>query len=97
MARAKLTFADVKASKVPGPTESPKAPEPEARGRGRPPKRDPDAKTYGMTLRVSAGLRKALRKAAEDDTDRGGEVVSVHDVIMGAVEAELSRRGIPTG
>lgn len=101
MARAKLTFADVKASKAPAPAasaaESPQAPEPQGKKPGRPAKRDPDTKTFGMTLRVSGEMRKALRKAAEDDTDARGLVVSVHDVIMGAVEAELARRGIPTG
>lgn len=99
MARAKLTFAGVKASKAPAASaaEAPQAQEPQAKKPGRPAKRDKDTKTYGMTLRVSGELRKALRKAAEDDTDNSSEVVSVHDVIMGAVEAELARRGIPTG
>lgn len=100
MARAKLTFDGVKASKgAPAPSPAPathEAPPADPKGRGRPAKRDPNEKTFGMTLRFSGGLRKALRKAAEDDTDAKGAVVSVHDVILAAVEAELKRREIPT-
>ena len=69
----------------------------EKRGRGRPAKRDPDAKTFGMTLRIPGSLRLALRRAAERETDAKGRVVSVHDVILEAVDAYLARKGIKEG
>ena len=47
-----------------------------------------------MTLRVTANLRKALRHLAEVETDKRGQVVSVHDVIVQAVESHLTRNGI---
>jgi hypothetical protein len=47
-----------------------------------------------MTLRMSADLRLALRAAADQDTARSRSVVSVHDVILKALKADLKRRGI---
>lgn len=64
----------------------------EGRGRGRPAKRDPNAKTFGMTLRISSDMRRALRRLAEDETDERGHVVSIHDVILEAVQAHLTRK-----
>ena len=62
---------------------------PEKRGRGRPAKRAPETKVYGMTLRVTSALRNALRHLAEVETDERGQVVSVHDVIMQAISEHL--------
>jgi hypothetical protein len=69
------------------------AAEPEKRGRGRPKKRA-EGKPFGMTLRVSGPLRLALRRAAEQETDAKGQVVSVHDVILKAVGDHLARKGV---
>lgn len=97
MARAKMTFADVKASKAPidqvsadstdGASEGPQ------RTRGRPAKHVPGEKIFGMTLRIPGELRKSLRQVADIETDRAGAVVSVHDVILQAIHADLKRRG----
>ena len=72
---------------------------PAKRGRGRPPKRKAPALggqtiTFGQTIRMTPGLRKALRAAADAETDAKGKVVSVHDVILDAVHAHLRRKGI---
>ncbi len=99
--RASLNFDALKGSKaIPatgeGETPAPavvKA-EPAKRGRGRPPVRAPGAKVFGMTLRIPGELRLALRRLAEQETDSRGRVVSVHDVILQAVEAHLSRKGV---
>ena len=64
-----------------------------ARGRGRPVKRDPEAKIFGMTLRIPGHVRIALRRLAESETDKRGRIVSVHDVIVQAVESHLARKG----
>ena len=53
-----------------------------------------DGRQFGMTLRMSADLRLALRAAADQDTARSRSVVSVHDVILKALKADLKRRGI---
>lgn len=97
--RPALTFAAVRADK-PG-SDAPQA-TPEDAGSnqgtagkskaGRPPKGD--ARQFGMTLRMSADLRLALRAAADQDTAKAGSVVSVHDVILKALQADLRRRGI---
>lgn len=97
--RASLSFDAVKASKASPPaTEPPPAPaaaEPEEkRGRGRPPKRAADEKVFGMTLRVPGNLRRALRRLAEEETDNANQVVSVHDVILEAVQDHLRRKGV---
>lgn len=99
--RASLSFDAVKASKgapadpAPPAAEAPSpAPAEAKRGKGRPAKRDPSARVFGMTLRISPGMRKALRRAAEMETDKRGSIVSVHDVILEALEAHLSRRGV---
>jgi len=102
--RASLSFDAVKASKgAPVAEASPAADltKPdigaggEKRGRGRPVKRSPDAgKVYGMTLRIPGNLRKAMRRLAENETEARGRIVSVHDVILQAVEAHLSRKGV---
>ncbi len=67
------------------------------RTRGRPTKRDPEEKTFGMTLRVPGSLRLALRRAAERETDAEGKVVSVHDVILAAVKTHLASKGVKVG
>lgn len=70
---------------------------PAKRGRGRPPKGAQPASagtTYGQTIRMTPGLRKALRAAADAETDAQGKVVSVHDVILQAVQSHLKRKGI---
>lgn len=104
--RGSLTFDAVKASKAappagePAPPPAPAAePSPKAtrRGRGRPAKREEGVKLYGMTLRIPSAYRNALRRAAEQETDRQGRVVSVHDVILEAVEKHLRRKGIAMG
>jgi hypothetical protein len=46
-----------------------------------------------MTLRVPGDLRKVLRRMAEHETDERGQVVSVHDVLLGLVVAEARARG----
>lgn len=101
--RASLSFDAVKASKAAPPvtTAPPAAPEPTeggdgegGRGRGRPRTRPADVKIYGMTLRIPGELRRALRRLAEDETDERQRVVSVHDVILEAVEAHLARKGV---
>lgn len=98
--RASLSFDAVKASKGgaadPAPPAVEPAPMPAApakRGRGRPAKRDPAARVFGMTLRIPGDLRRELRRLAEDETERQGRVVSVHDVILDAVAAHLARKG----
>lgn len=93
--RASLTFDALKGSKAGAAPEAAapaKVDLPEKRGRGRPPVRDPDAKVFGMTLRIPGDLRKALRRVAEDETEARGRVVSVHDVILQAIEAHLARK-----
>lgn len=102
--RASLSFDALKESKAAPasgegeagrPAVVPAQPPPAVkRGRGRPAKRAPGLKTFGMTLRVSGPLRLALRRAAEKETDARGEVVSVHDVIVEAVTAHLARKGV---
>jgi hypothetical protein len=62
-------------------------------GPGRPRKRPADERIYGMTLRVPGDLRKVLRRMAEHETDERGQVVSVHDVLLGLVVAEARARG----
>lgn len=89
--RGKLTFDAVKASKATTPAEGDTT-TPEKRGRGRPAKRAGDERLFGMTLRIPGELRLALRRAAEDETDRQGRVVSVHDVILAAIESHLAAR-----
>jgi hypothetical protein len=92
--RASLTFEAVKASKAaPAPVEALAEPIAPAKAKaGRKAKRT--GQVYGMTLRVSPELRRALRTAADQETDKAGRVVSVHDVVMTAIERHLSRRGI---
>jgi hypothetical protein len=100
--RASLSFDALKGSKATPATGEGEAQaartaptaKAEKRGRGRPAKRDPDAKTFGMTLRIPGSLRLALRRAAERETDAKGRVVSVHDVILEAVDAYLARKGV---
>ena len=97
MARAKMTFADVRASKasldqVPADSTD-RASEGPQRTRGRPSKQVPGEKIFGMTLRIPGELRKSLRQVADIETDRAGAVVSVHDVILQAIHADLKRRG----
>jgi len=67
------------------------------RGRGRPRKVSgvtAATKTFGQTIRMTPGLRRALRAAADAETDRTSSVVSVHDIILKAVRAHLKREGI---
>jgi hypothetical protein len=98
--RPALTFDAVKAAKPdqaapPPATDLPTEAAQEALvKRGRRPKAD--GRVYGMTLRISPALRRALRLAADADTEssRTGAIVSVHDVILKAVNADLKRRGI---
>jgi hypothetical protein len=101
--RASLSFDAVKSGKgaqaaepAPAPAADAGQPAPK-RGRGRPEKRPAGVKVYGMTLRVPGDLRRALRRLAEQETDAGGKVVSVHDVILQAVEAHLARKGVKLG
>ncbi|OXE37430.1 MAG: hypothetical protein CGW95_01645 [Phenylobacterium zucineum] len=101
--RASLSFDAMKGTKVggadspsltsPATTAPPKPPAAEKRGRGRPIKRDPESKIYGMTLRIPGHVRIALRRLAESETDKRGRIVSVHDVIIQAVESHLARKG----
>jgi hypothetical protein len=105
--RASLSFAAVKAAKPgqgaePLPPADLTKPDPEAaqekRGRGRPPVRGPElGKVYGRTRRIPGPLRLALRRLAERETESAGRIVSVHDVILQAVEAQLSRKGVKVG
>lgn len=96
--RPALTFEAVKAAKPdqvkPEPvaevTAAPAVSNAVKRGR----KPIGDDRQFGMTLRISPALRLALRSAADQDTAKGSRVVSVHDVILKAVEADLRRRGI---
>ncbi len=100
--RPALTFAAVKAAK-PG-TDAPQAAPVDAGASlqddaapaksraGRKPKGDD--RQFGMTLRMSADLRLALRAAADQDTAKSKAVVSVHDVILKALKADLKRRGL---
>jgi hypothetical protein len=70
---------------------------PAKRGRGRPPKGAQPAsagKTYGQTIRMTPALRRALRAAADAETEAAGKVISVHDVILEAVKRHLTRKGI---
>ena len=62
--------------------------------RGRPPKRPAQERIFGMTLRIPASMRRALRHIADRETDFSGNVVSVHDVVTNAIIADLARRGI---
>jgi len=101
--RPALTFAAVKAAK-PGADAPPAAPvdagaslqddeaAPAKSRAGRKPKGDD--RQFGMTLRMSADLRLALRAAADQDTAKSKAVVSVHDVILKALKADLKRRGL---
>lgn len=104
MNRATLTYAAVKAAK-PGADAPPAAPvdagavaasddpaTPAKSRAGRKPKGDD--RQFGMTLRMSADLRLALRAAADQDTAKSKAVVSVHDVILKALRADLKRRGL---
>lgn len=95
--RPALTFAALRAAKpeadqletpAPAPVDA-KAP---TKGPGRPAKAD--GRTFSTTLRMSPGLRSALRAAADQDTDGTGVVVSVHDVIVGAIRANMKKRGL---
>ncbi len=100
--RASLSFDALKGSKAtpaggeiePPPTSKPTPDKPVKRGRGRPPVRDPSAKVFGMTLRINGDLRRAMRRLAEQETDKLGRVVSVHDMIREAVEAHLARKDV---
>ena len=100
--RAALTFDAMKVAKgaaaeAPAPVAAVQAPAPEAekRGRGRPAKRPEGVKLYGMTLRIPSNLRRALRRLADDETDaRGGDVVSIHDLILEAVGSHLASKGV---
>lgn len=59
--------------------------------RGRPLKR-PDRtgeKVFAMTVRLPASLRLDLRRAADRLTDKAGKVVSVHDIVLAALERHL--------
>ena len=101
--RGTLTYAAVKAGK-PGADAPPAAPvdagaslqddaaAPAKSRAGRKPKGDD--RQFGMTLRMSADLRLALRAAADQDTAKSKAVVSVHDVILKALRADLKRRGL---
>lgn len=100
--RPALTFAAVKAAK-PVADARPAAPvntggnseddaTPAKSRAGRKPKGDD--RQFGMTLRISADLRLALRAAADQDTAKSKAVVSVHDVILKALKADLKRRGL---
>jgi hypothetical protein len=101
--RPALTFAAVKAAK-PVADARPAAPvdtgaslrgddaTPAKSRAGRKPKGDD--RQFGMTLRMSADLRLALRAAADQDTAKSKAVVSVHDVILKALKADLKRRGL---
>jgi len=97
--RPALTFAAVKAAKT--DPVAPVTPEIEEEAvqvkRGRRPKAD--GRVYGMTLRIAPALRLALRSAADMDTEknRTGAVISVHDVILKAIKADLKRRGLKYG
>lgn len=102
--RASLSFDALKAAKAsasadpaPAPVAEPTPAKAEGRGRGRPAKRPTDTRIYGMTLRVPGDLRRALRRLAEDETDARGQVVSVHDLILEAVEALLIERQVRRG
>lgn len=66
--------------------------EPISIGAGRKP--NGDDRQFGMTLRMSADLRLALRAAADQDTAKSKTVVSVHDVILKALKADLKRRDL---
>lgn len=100
--RPALTFAAVKAAK-PVADARPAAPvdtgdnlqddaTPAKSRAGRKPKGDD--RQFGMTLRMSADMRLALRAAADQDTAKSKAVVSVHDVILKALKADLKRRGL---
>lgn len=85
MARKPLTVEDLQI-----PTKPAKAP---ARPRGRPIKIDrAGEQVFALTLRVPASLRRSLRQRADDETDRRGEIVSAHDLILAAIEAYLAKR-----
>jgi hypothetical protein len=62
-----------------------------AKSPGRPIKRPEQAneQIFAMTLRMPGSLRRSLRRAADDATDKAGAVVSVHDVILTALEKHL--------
>jgi hypothetical protein len=106
--RASLSFDALKGSKATPATGEGEAPRisdklsekaeapaaPEKRGRGRPAKRPTTDRTFGMTLRIPGNLRRAMRRLAEDETDAQGRVVSIHDIILQAVEAHLVRKGV---
>jgi hypothetical protein len=101
--RAALTFDAMKVAKGAPPTSEATASgitpavAVEKRGRGRPAKRPADARIYGMTLRIPGDVRKQLRRLAEDETDARGAVVSIHDLILEAVEALLIERVVKRG
>lgn len=61
---------------------------------GRPRKRPAAERIFGMTLRIPSSLRNRLRRAAEAETEYLGEIVSVHDIVLIALESELRRRGV---
>lgn len=61
---------------------------------GRPRKRPAAERIFGMTLRIPTSLRNRLRRAAEAETEYLGEIVSVHDIVLIALESELRRRGV---
>lgn len=91
--RGKLTFDAVKATKAAPPAEAETTQaETVKRSRGRPRKREGDGRLFGMTLRIDGDLRRALRRVAEEETDAQGRVVSVHDVILAAIESHLAKR-----
>ena len=101
MARAKIGLQSLTASKeaatvVAAPASSATGDTPARRGR--PPKRPLDANgkavVFGQTIRMTPSLRRALRAAADLETDQAGAVVSVHDIILEAVHRYLVAKGI---
>ena len=93
--RASLNFDALKGSKaIPAAGEGETTASVSRATEAKPIKRDPNAKVFGMTLRIPGDLRLALRRLAEQETDAQGRVVSVHDVILQAVEARLARKGV---
>lgn len=61
--------------------------------RGRPRRRSVDERTFGMTLRIPASLRKGMRRLAEHETEQRGQIVSIHELMLEIIAAELRARG----